>query len=395
MKKNIKHQIKELEKEFKTAPVPNLDLSNKPHLQKIRQFVNDFTGSKPTPKELQKSPTQKQSLLLEPYLTYQTHERDIIREYRLFPNMVPTQKDHAGRTNYFERKDFQDMINQYELASFPTRWTNGRKNFFNLEYENAKLKKKHNWEISKANYNLIQTHQPNNASEMMTKNRKGDNGFWNESNCFLNTTANIDIFDILNSDIKNNAPYIRFVTKNLEVAFDWFDLIACEFFEFMSLTAKVQQYTEETQYYTAKVQENTGWAQEYTEDAQEYIEDVQRYTAKAQEKTALAQQYIPKAQNSFNQAKETITQLQLTNQPKKITINLTQKTVINYQTNSTKQVPYCEVNYDLFELITFINKLDLSNKPHLQKIRQFVNDFTGKSNKSNTPPTLIQNNDFM
>ncbi|MFB0638355.1 hypothetical protein [Candidatus Phytoplasma solani] len=134
MKKNIKHQIKELEKEFKTAPVPNLDLSNKPHLQKIRQFVNDFTGSNPTPKELQKSPTQNQSLL-DPYLTYQT--------------------------------------------------------------------------------------------------------------------------------------------------------------------------------------------------------------------------------------------------------------------NSTKQVPYCEVNYDLFELITFINKLDLSNKPHLQKIRQFVNDFTGKSNKSNTPPTLIQNNDFM
>ncbi|WP_373402975.1 hypothetical protein [Candidatus Phytoplasma solani] len=37
---------------------------------------------------------------------------------------------------------------------------------------------------------------------------------------FLNTAANIDVFNILNSNIKNNPSYIRFVTKNLELEFD-------------------------------------------------------------------------------------------------------------------------------------------------------------------------------
>ncbi|CCP88662.1 hypothetical protein, partial sequence, partial [Candidatus Phytoplasma solani] len=78
--------------------------------------------------ELQKSPTQNQSQLLEPYSMYQTHEGDIIREYRLFPNMVPTQKDHADRINYFERRHFENMMNDYDLKTFPTRWTNGREN---------------------------------------------------------------------------------------------------------------------------------------------------------------------------------------------------------------------------------------------------------------------------
>ncbi|WP_373403112.1 hypothetical protein [Candidatus Phytoplasma solani] len=135
-------------------------------------------------KELQKSPTQNQSLL-DPYLTYPTHEGDIIREYRLFPNMVPTQKDHADRTNYFERQDFEDMMNKYDLKTFPTRWTNGRENLYNLEYENGKRKTNHDWTVSKANYSLIQTNQPNNSPEMMTQDIEGANGFWNKSDCFF------------------------------------------------------------------------------------------------------------------------------------------------------------------------------------------------------------------
>ncbi|MFB0638540.1 MAG: hypothetical protein AB2N28_2670 [Candidatus Phytoplasma solani] len=303
-------------------------------------------AGQPTP------PINNQSLLLEPYLMYQTSEGDIIREYRLFPNMVPTQKNHAGRTNYFERKDFQDMMNKYDLKTFPTRWTNGRENLYNLEYENGQRKTKHDWEVSKANYNLIQTNQPNNTPEMMTKDREGANGFWNKSNCFLNTTANIDIFDILNRNIKNNTPYIRFLTKNLEVEFNWLKLIACEFKEFMPLTAKAQQYAANAQQYTAMAQRNTVFAQENTADAQEQ-------TAKAQ---------------------QTINQLQSTSQPKNIIINLTEKTITDYsKPNSTKQVPYFELRYDLDELVNFINKLDLSNNSHLQKVRQFVNDFAKKT----------------
>ncbi|WP_373402987.1 collagen-like protein [Candidatus Phytoplasma solani] len=344
-------------------------------------------AGQPTP------PINNQSLLLDPYSTYQTSEGDIIREYGLFPNMVPTQKDHAGRTNYFERQDFENMMNQYDLKTFPTRWTNGRENLYNLEYENGKRKTNHDWTVSKANYNLIQTNQPNNTPYMMTKDIKGDNGFWNQSNCFLNTIRNIDISDILNSDIKNNTPYIRFLTKNLEVEFNWFDLIACEFKEFMPLTAEAQQYTARAQENTALAQYCTGKAQEYTSGAQECTARAQECTARAQENTARAQQYTARAQEYTARvqeytalaqeytakAQEIINQLQSINQPKNIIINLTQKTVNDYKTNSTKQVPYFELRYDLDELVNFINKLDLSNNSHLQKVRQFVNDFAKKT----------------
>ncbi|WP_373402744.1 collagen-like protein [Candidatus Phytoplasma solani] len=329
------------------------------------------------------SPINNQSLLLEPYLMYRTSEGDIIREYMFFSNMVPTQKDHAGRTNYFERKDFQDMINQYELSSFPTRWTNGRENLYNFEYENAKIKKKHDWYVSKANYNLIQTNQPNHTPYKMTQDIEGDNGFWNQSTCFLNGIVNINIFNFS----KNNTPYIRFVTKNLEVEFDWLTLIACEFKEFMPLIAQVQEYTAWAQQNTARAQMYTARAQMYTVRAQENTVRAQENTAKAQENTALAPQCTARAQDQTAWAQQMIQQLQSTNQPKKITINLTQKTITDYsKPNSTKQVPYCEVNYDLDELVNFINKLDLSNNSHLQKVRQFVNDFAKKpNNPSNLP----------
>ncbi|MGZ3139711.1 hypothetical protein PSOLA_00470 [Candidatus Phytoplasma solani] len=336
-----------------------------------------------------------QSLLLEPYLTYQTHEGDIIREYRLFPDMVPTQKDHAGRPNYFERKDLQDMMNQYDLKTFPICWTNGRENLYNLEYENGQEKKKHGWEVSKANYNLIQTNQPNNTPYMMTQDIAGANGFWNKSNCFLNNTANIDIFEILNSYMKNNPPYIRFVTKNLEVEFDWLKLIACEFKEFMPLTAEAQENTFWAQYYRVSLQHNTTRAQQYIALVQEYTaraqQDpalVQEYTARAQRSTAKVQYYTALVQEYTPKAQQTIQQLQSTNQPKKITINLTEKTVNDYKTNSTKQVPYCEVNYDLDELVNFINELDLSNNSHLQKVRQFVNEFAKKPTHPSNLPTV-------
>ncbi|WP_373403111.1 hypothetical protein [Candidatus Phytoplasma solani] len=205
---------------------------------------------------------------------------------------------------------------------------------------------------------------------------------------FLNTIRNIDVFNILNGDIKNNTPYIRFVTKNLEVEFDWLTLIACEFQEFMSLTAAATYYTVMAQEHTALVQYCTAFAQRNTENAQYFPSRAQEHTAEAQQYTAWAQQDTVMAQEYTADAQQTIQQLQSNNQPKKITINLTEKTITDYsKPNSTKQVPCFELSYDLDELVNFINKLDLSNNPHLQKVRQFVNDFTGKGdkNKKNRP----------
>ncbi|WP_373375646.1 hypothetical protein [Candidatus Phytoplasma solani] len=353
--------------------------------------------------ELQKSPTQKQSLLLEPYLTYQTHEGDIIREYRLFEGMQPQGKDHTGQTNYFERKDFDEIMNKYELTSFPTRWTNGRENLYNLEYENGKLKPKHDWIVSKANYNLIQTNQPNNTPRMMTKDIEGANGFWNKSICFSHGCDNKDLKNLLYFE-NDKTPYIRFLTKNLEVEFDWLTLIVCEFKEFMPLTAEAQKNTARAQQYTAEAQENTALAQQYTAKVQEftpwakcntsfarqYPAEAQENTARAlefaawaQKNTAWAQENTVKAKISTGKAQYTINQLQSTKEPKNITINLTEKTVNDYsKPNSTKQVPYFELSYDLDELVNFINELDLCNNPHLRKIRNFVNEYA----KPQKPP---------
>ncbi|WP_349401929.1 hypothetical protein PSOL_07150 [Candidatus Phytoplasma solani] len=154
--------------------------------------------------------------------------------------------------------------------------------------------------------------------------------------------------------------------------------------EVQGYTAMAQSCTTEAQKYTSDAQECTAEAQKYPENAQEYTAEAQRYTTYAQESTALSQECTAKAQNIINS-------LQSTNQPKNISINLTTKTIPDYLTGGTKSVPYCEVTYDLQELKDFINKLDLSNNSHLQKIRQFVNDYTQPVSK----PIEEGDNDMM
>ncbi|WP_349401997.1 putative membrane protein [Candidatus Phytoplasma solani] len=329
--------------------------------------------------------------LLEPYNIFSDHEGNIIREYKLFDTMQPKAKSHSGYNVYFERKDFDEIMNKYELESFLTRWTTNRENLCNYEYENSgRIAKKHGWGISKANYQIIQTNKPNNTAYNMTQDREGNSGFWNKSNCFLNSINNQDLKDVLVFE-NDKTPYIRFCTKNLEVEFDWFNLIATEFRDYMPQTKEVQEYTVKAQENTVKAQEYTSDAQVYTALAQECTAEAQEYTVLAQKYPKMAQKYTAEAQECTAMAQNIINSLQSTHQPKNISINLTTKTIPDYFTGGTKSVPYCEVTYDLQELKDFINKLDLSNNSHLQKIRQFVNDYTQPVSK----PIEEGDNDMM
>ncbi|MFB0638320.1 hypothetical protein [Candidatus Phytoplasma solani] len=310
--------------------------------------------------------------VLEPYVQYTNTQGDIIREYRLFEGMQPQGKDHTGRTNYFLRQDFYDIMNKYELSIYPTRWTNGRENMNNFEYENRQVKKKHNWYVSKANYQIIQTNQPSNSPALITRDIEGDNGFWNQSTCFLNSIENQKISNILNSNVKTKTPYIRMITKNLEVSFDWLKLISDEFYYYMPLTAKAQRYTKKAQKYIAL-------AQQHIFDANWYAIEAKDYEDKGPNLTEWAEKYVELAKKYINKSQGIMIELKNVNQPK-ITCQLTTKTIIDdSRPNTTQKVPYFELSYDLEKLINFINHLDLTNNFHLQKIKEFVNIFAPRN----------------
>ncbi|AYJ01151.1 hypothetical protein CWO85_01210 [Candidatus Phytoplasma ziziphi] len=113
--------------------------------------------------------------------------------------MKAKEKNHSGKINYFHRKDFENNLIKYDLNMFPIEWTDGRENLYNLEYDsNGEIKHKHNFDVSKANYNLIKTNKPDNTPNMMVKDVEGANGFWNKSDCYLNATDNMNIICVLN-----------------------------------------------------------------------------------------------------------------------------------------------------------------------------------------------------
>ncbi|QKX95719.1 MULTISPECIES: hypothetical protein [16SrI (Aster yellows group)] len=104
------------------------------------------------------------------------------------------------------------------MPSYYIIWTEGKNNLYNLEYENAKPKEKYGCQISKADYSLIQTSKPDATDELLNTNCNNNDNYYNEKYSFINTINNIDIKKILkNSNISSKTPYIRFITKNLEI----------------------------------------------------------------------------------------------------------------------------------------------------------------------------------
>ncbi|NWN45564.1 hypothetical protein HR065_00495 [Candidatus Phytoplasma pruni] len=217
--------------------------------QQTFEAINDDTTQNPRPGD-----PNSDKINLTPYLTYQDQDGNTIREYRFFDNMEPTQKDIRGRENFFNRTDFQNMIDKYKLNAFPLKWNTGRENLFNLEFnEQQKVKMKYGWPVSQANYQLIQTNQPYNTIESLTKDIQGENGFWNKSDSCFNTTENIDIQTIINDEsYKGKTPYIRFITKNLDLEFDWLSLIIARFNSYLPNVAKAQQTYLKTEYWAEK-----------------------------------------------------------------------------------------------------------------------------------------------
>ncbi len=186
---------------------------------------------------------------LTPYLTYQDHDGNTIREYRFFDNMKPTQKNIHSRENFFNCTDFQNMIDKYKLNSFPLKWTTGRENLYNYEYDKeGHMKRKNDWEVSQANYQFIQTNQPNDITESLTKDIQGEKGFRNKSDCYLNTIDNIDIQEIIHDpDYQDHTPYLRLITKNLVLEFDWLSLITARFTSYLPNVSNAQLYAAEMQ----------------------------------------------------------------------------------------------------------------------------------------------------
>ncbi|QBF23686.1 hypothetical protein ['Catharanthus roseus' aster yellows phytoplasma] len=91
-----------------------------------------------------------------------------------------------------------------------------------------------------------------------------------------------------NSNIYSKTPYIRFITKNLEINFDWLRLI-CETFK------DELQFTSQTQEKTLQSQENAIKAQEKIKQKQE---GHQWYTERTKEFITRAKDRLTRAQNN-------------------------------------------------------------------------------------------------
>ncbi len=178
--------------------------------------------------------------------------------------MEPTQKDIHGKAVFFNRINFQNMTDKYKLHSFPLQWSTGRENLRNYEWDtNDQIKVKNGWESSQANYQFIQTNKPDNTIDSLTKNVKGENCFWNQSNCYLNTISDIDLGQVLNlsQEETNNMPYLRLMTKNLVLEFDWLKLITTRFASSLPHTALAHKHL-------ALATNKAAWAQYH--QAEEY-----------------------------------------------------------------------------------------------------------------------------
>ncbi|MDV3196018.1 MAG: hypothetical protein Q8885_00580 [Candidatus Phytoplasma stylosanthis] len=175
-------------------------------------------------------------LATKPYIKYYDSEGNIIREYRFFKNMHPTQKDINGQIVFFDKPAFEDCLKQIGINCYPIQWTNGREHLGEHEiYSNIRIKYKHDWKVSKSNYQLIATNKPNEKTKLLTKDIFGVNSFYNKSWCFIYTCQNIDIFKTFSEEIDSeNMPYLRLITKNLELEFDWLNFIAIEFKDYCS-----------------------------------------------------------------------------------------------------------------------------------------------------------------
>jgi hypothetical protein len=147
--------------------------------------------------------------------------------------MKPTGKDHKGRLNYFSFQEFIENCKKYHFDSFPVITSEGSKNIYNIEYEEGEEKRRNGWQVSKSNFNLILTNQPDNSPCNMTKSTSGNfddfNGFVNASYCFLDYKTFLDFLEIAKQRPSEfeKFTHMRFVTKNLEAKFDsfyfWFD----------------------------------------------------------------------------------------------------------------------------------------------------------------------------
>ncbi|MDV3167890.1 MAG: hypothetical protein Q8781_00250 [Candidatus Phytoplasma stylosanthis] len=215
------------EKNNLTKDVENLKTENKNEITTENQ--KEIT----TPNEIT---TTTPILATKPYLKYYDSEGNIIREYLFFQNMHPTQKDIKGRTVFFDKKDFEDCLNKIGISCYPLQWSHGRDHLGEYEFEsdgNEKLK--YGWPVSKSNYQFIQTNKPYAKTNLLTRDKHGDDDFYNRSNCFLNTCQNIDIFNVITElDDYSKIPYLRLITKNLELEFDWLYFISKEFKDYCS-----------------------------------------------------------------------------------------------------------------------------------------------------------------
>ncbi|MDV3196017.1 MAG: hypothetical protein Q8885_00575 [Candidatus Phytoplasma stylosanthis] len=190
----------------------------------------------------QKEITTPPILETKPYIKYYDSEGNTIREYRFFKNMHPTQKDINGRTVFFDKQAFQDCLNKIGISCYPIQWSHGRDYLGEYELDSDGIKKiKYLWAVSKSNYQFIQTNKPDVTTELLTKDSYGVredyniNNFYNESWCFLNTCRNIDIFKTFSEEIDSEKmPYLRLITKNLELEFDWLKFITYEFENYCS-----------------------------------------------------------------------------------------------------------------------------------------------------------------
>ncbi|MBP5835770.1 coiled-coil domain-containing protein [Candidatus Phytoplasma meliae] len=349
---NLRKQLQELET-TKNKVIDDLKTQLNTLEQNITTKQNEINSLNTTiPK-----PYKEYKLSLEPYYTYKDKEGNTIREYRLFDKMHPTQKDIKGNPNFLERKDFESIMSKYGLQVYPIKWTNGKENLYNCEYDSDMTVKEHyGWRVSKANYQLIQTNQPNNTTELLTKDKYGDNGFWNKSNCFLNGITNIQIDQVLNSNIKNKTPYIRLMTKNLELEFDWLNFICTHFKNKLPKTADAQERI-------ADAQEHARWVQEWTMRAQEWTTD-KYYTEMAQECTTMVRRQITKANQLIQQAKAN-------NEP---TFNIISKQVTKrvYDYNNPQTFTEYDTSYNTQEWNNWLKGLNLQPNDPLYTIREFI-----------------------
>ncbi|WP_284928741.1 hypothetical protein [Candidatus Phytoplasma sp. AldY-WA1] len=167
------------------------------------------------------------NFFFKPYLTYKDKEGNTIREYNFFPGIKPTGKDHKGRLNYFSFPEFIENAKKYNFDTFPVIMGEGSEKIYNWEYENGQEKFNHGWKVSKSNFNLILTNQPDNSPKSMTQSTSGNfddyNGFVNKSICFLDYKIFLDFLEEAKDRPSEfeKFTHMRFVTKNLEAEFDF------------------------------------------------------------------------------------------------------------------------------------------------------------------------------